>query len=29
MPVAPRPTEAFGIPIVETDSIINTEALTL
>lgn len=26
--VAPRPTEAFGIPIVETDSIVNTEALS-
>lgn len=25
--VAPWPTEAFGIPIVETDSIVNTEAL--
>lgn len=27
--VAPWPTEAFGIPIIITDSILNTEALTL
>lgn len=26
---APVPTEAFGIPVVATDSILNTEALTL
>jgi hypothetical protein len=26
---APYPQEAFGVPIEETDSIIDTEALTL